>query len=89
MELKEISTSEIGVYAYLIGELHRRVGEVGAAETWFDRVARATNGDLKQQWLVELAIPQKTDPKEFIGRDRRFFDPNATTLLCKKAGFVL
>ncbi len=72
MELKEISTSEIGVYAYLIGELHRRVGEVGAAETWFDRVAQATNGDLKQQWLVELAIQQKTDPKEFIGSDRNF-----------------
>jgi uncharacterized protein len=70
MELKEISTSEIGVYAYLIGELHRRVGEIGAAETWFDRVAQATKGDPKQQWLVELATQQKTDPKEFIGRDR-------------------
>jgi hypothetical protein len=70
MELKEVSASEIGVYAYLIGELHRRVGEIGATETWFDRVAKATKGDPKQQWLVELAIQQKTDPKEFIGRDR-------------------
>ena len=69
MELKEISASEIGVCTYLIGELHRRVGEIGAAEIWFDRVAEATKGDPKRQWLVELATQQKTDPKEFIGRD--------------------
>ena len=69
IELKEISLSEIGVYTYLIGELHRRVGEIGAANIWFDRVAEATKGDPKQQWLVELAIQQKTNPKEFIGRD--------------------
>ena len=47
MELKEISASEIGVNTYLIGELHRRVGEIGAAETWFDRVADGTKGDPK------------------------------------------
>jgi uncharacterized protein (DUF2225 family) len=73
MELKEISASEIGVYTYLIGELHRRGGEIGAAATWFDRVAKATKGNPKQQWLVELAAQQKTDPKEFIGRDRNYY----------------
>ncbi|MGB9371836.1 MAG: DUF2225 domain-containing protein [Halobacteriota archaeon] len=69
MELKEISESDIGGYTYLIGELHRRVGEIGAANVWFNRVVEATNGDPEQQWLVDLAIQQKTRPKQFIGRD--------------------
>ena len=69
MELKEISESDIGGCTYLIGELHRRVGEIGAANVWFNRVVEATNGDPKQQWLADLAIQQKTRPKQFIGRD--------------------
>jgi len=69
MELKEISVSDTGGYTYLIGELHRRVGEIGAANVWFDRVVEATNGDPKRQWLIDLAIQQKTHPKQFIGRD--------------------
>ncbi len=76
MELKEIPRNQISSYIYLIGELHRRVGEIGAANEWFDKVAEATKGDSKQQWLVELAFQQKTNPKEFIGRDWSFrFNP--------------
>jgi hypothetical protein len=67
MELKEISARDAGLYTYLIGELHRRVGEIGAASVWFDRVAEATKGDPKQRWLEGLAFQQKTDPKELIG----------------------
>lgn len=70
IELKEISVDDTAVYTYLIGELHRRVGEIGAANEWFDKVPAAIEGDLKQQWLVELATQQKTNPKEFIGRDK-------------------
>jgi uncharacterized protein (DUF2225 family) len=69
MELKEISVSDIAGYTYLIGELHRRVEDIGAANVWFDRVAEATKGDPKQQWLVDLAAQQKTNPKEIIGGD--------------------
>ncbi len=72
MELKEISANEVSSYTYLIGELHRRVGEIGAANEWFDKVAEVTKGDSKQQWLLELAFQQKTNPKEFIGRDWSF-----------------
>jgi len=76
MELNEFSANEISSCTYLIGELHRRVGEIGAANEWFDKVAETTKGDSKQQWLVELASQQKTSPKEFIGRDWSFrFNP--------------
>jgi len=69
MEREEIPHEFVGVYTYLIGELYRRIGEVGAANVWYDQVVEAVKVYPKQQWLVDLAAQQKTNPKEKIGGD--------------------
>jgi uncharacterized protein (DUF2225 family) len=50
---------------YLIGELWRRLGDEPLAIMWFDAVHDAIV-DTEQEWLVKLAIRQKTTPMEYL-----------------------
>ncbi len=53
---------------FLIGELHRRLGDKDAAQTWFDRVAQEVTDPEEQSWLAKAAQVQKTSPvDEFPG----------------------
>ncbi|WP_262058179.1 DUF2225 domain-containing protein [Streptomyces sp. STR69] len=49
---------------YLIGEQYRRVGEPEAAARWYDRVIAEAGNAPEQRQLADLALQQKTDPKE-------------------------
>jgi len=60
----QVPKDERALTTYLIGELHRRVGNADKAKVWFARVPDAVGGDTERQWLIDLAIQQSTDPKE-------------------------
>jgi uncharacterized protein (DUF2225 family) len=49
---------------YLVGELHRRVGEREIAAKWFDRVVPLAGGNDKLKWLTTAAQQQKRKPKD-------------------------
>jgi uncharacterized protein (DUF2225 family) len=53
---------------YLVGELHRRVGEKDIAAKWFDRVAPLVGDNAELNWLTAAAQRQQTDPQEQFGR---------------------
>ena len=55
------------VLTYLVGELWRRIGDTAAAHAWFDRVAGAVCDVYTQQWIVDAARRQQTDPREWFG----------------------
>jgi len=65
---KEIPEEDLARYTYLIGELYRRIGNVEKAGMWFDRVINAPGEGEWRKWFIDLAIQQKTNPKEFVGK---------------------
>jgi hypothetical protein len=68
MERNEVAADSRATTTYLIGELHRRVGDMDKAKAWFARVPDAVGGNAKQEWLIDLAIQQSTHPKEIPRR---------------------
>jgi len=67
----QVPKEELATTTYLIGELHRRVGNLDKARLWFARVPEAVGDDAKQKWLTDLAIQQSTEPKEFVDEEAR------------------
>jgi uncharacterized protein (DUF2225 family) len=55
------------VLAYLVGELWRRVGDVAKANSWLARVPDEVWDPDEQQWILEAASRQRTDPREWFG----------------------
>lgn len=53
-------------YSYLIGENYRRIGDPARAAVWFERAIDVAAQDGELKWLLDLALQQKTAPKEFI-----------------------
>jgi uncharacterized protein len=51
---------------YLVGELHRRVGEGEAAAAWFGRVAALAEADETGERLAALAERQRQEPSDVI-----------------------
>jgi uncharacterized protein (DUF2225 family) len=70
MERNEVAADSRAVITYLIGELYRRVGDPDKAKAWFARVPDAVGGNAKQEWLIDLAIQQSTNPKEMVDEKR-------------------
>lgn len=66
MAAGQVPKDERAFLTYLIGELHRRTGNPDKARTWFARVPDAVGDNAEQKWLIDLAIQQSTDPKEFV-----------------------
>jgi uncharacterized protein (DUF2225 family) len=71
---KAINNSEIDgekklFYTYLIGELYRRVDNITMSERWFDKVIGYATEDPASRWISELALQQKTNPRELIDPD--------------------
>jgi uncharacterized protein (DUF2225 family) len=66
LQAGEIPAGEAVHYAYLTGELYRRVGDQENAHRWFDRVAEIAGQDPKNRRYVELARQQRTNPKETL-----------------------
>ncbi|HJN19248.1 MAG TPA: DUF2225 domain-containing protein [Armatimonadota bacterium] len=62
----------VPVYTYLVGELHRRLGNDQAASTWYARAGTLVADIPELAWLGAVIEQQMTDPQEFI--DRRGLD---------------
>ncbi|MEW6376461.1 MAG: DUF2225 domain-containing protein [Thermodesulfobacteriota bacterium] len=62
----ETLKEEKAIYTYLMGELYRRIGDVEHMVLWFDRVKGTIGEDEGLKWLMDLAIQQKTHPKNFF-----------------------
>ena len=62
----EVPEDSVAVITYLVGELYRRIGEESYAHLWFDRVPEVAGQNPKAQWVIDLALQQKTDPKETL-----------------------
>jgi len=70
MDAGQVPKDERAPITYLIGELHRRTGNADKAKVWFARVPDAVADDPDGQWLVDLAIQQSTNPKDFVDEER-------------------
>jgi len=60
----QIKTVERAFYAYLLGEMYRRLGDMEWAEVWYDRVRAEVGNDRSQLWLIELADRQRHEPQD-------------------------
>jgi len=57
---------DLVVIGYLVGELHRKLGETDEAVRWFEQAIAWSSGLQKMQELVELAERQARDPREVV-----------------------
>jgi len=62
-----VPRTDRAVLVYLIGELWRRAGDVQNANVWFARVHDEVVDAHIQQWIIESAERQRTDPREWFG----------------------
>ncbi|MBA2686775.1 MAG: DUF2225 domain-containing protein [Gemmatimonadaceae bacterium] len=62
-----IPREERAVITYLIGELWRRVGDLTQAGAWFGLISDEIINPLAQQWIVDAAHQQLTEPREWFG----------------------
>jgi uncharacterized protein (DUF2225 family) len=58
---------ERAVLTYLVGELWRRVGDTVAAARWFNRVSDEVLDLAAQRWVVDAALQQRENPREWFG----------------------
>ena len=57
---------DLVVIAYLVGELHRRLGETEEGKRWFEQAIAWSSGLQQLQELVELAERQARDPSDLV-----------------------
>ncbi len=57
---------DLVVIAYLVGELHRRLGDPAEAGRWFEQTAGWSSGLPHMQDLLELAERQGRDPRDVV-----------------------
>jgi len=62
-----VQREERAVLTYLVGELWRRVGDVAVSNQWFDAVPGEIVDPGAQQWVLDAAHRQQTDPREWFG----------------------
>jgi hypothetical protein len=62
----EIPQSERAVMTYLVGELHRRIGDVKTAHRWFDKVEGEIEDMTTQKWILDTAKQQRDYPREWF-----------------------
>ena len=57
---------DLVVIAYLVGEIHRKLGETEEGKRWFEQAIAWSSGLQKMESLVELAERQARDPREVV-----------------------
>jgi uncharacterized protein (DUF2225 family) len=63
----EVSSDELPVITYLVGELYRRIGNRNQALVWFNKVLRLAPGLSKEkEWLIPLCCQQIKNPEEWL-----------------------
>jgi len=60
----QVPGDQIFAVKYLIAEINRRIGNTETASTMFDEVISLTENNKEQEFIHNLAIQQKTNPKE-------------------------
>jgi len=66
LENSELNEADEGIVTYMIGELHRRLGDTDTATHWFTRVIDRAKHDPSWQRLAELAQRQHETPRNTI-----------------------
>lgn len=61
-----VDQDQRAVITYLVGELWRRVGDVKTAGEWFDRVPSEIVAPVRQRWILDAALQQRDDPREWF-----------------------
>jgi uncharacterized protein (DUF2225 family) len=61
-----VDQDQRAVLTYLVGELWRRVGDVKTAAKWFDRVPSEIVAPVRQRWILNAALQQRDDPREWF-----------------------
>jgi uncharacterized protein (DUF2225 family) len=61
---EQVPTDQIFAVKYLIAEINRRIGNAETANIIFDEVISLTENNKEQEFIHNLAIQQKTNPKE-------------------------
>jgi uncharacterized protein (DUF2225 family) len=62
-----VAGEERAVLTYLVGELWRRVGDLGKASYWFSQVEDEIVDLPTQAWITAAAEQQQSDPQEWFG----------------------
>jgi uncharacterized protein len=62
-----VVSDERAVLTYLVGELWRRIGDLGQSRSWFDKVADEITDNDSQHWVIAAAEQQRSDPQEWFG----------------------
>lgn len=66
-EFDGVGREERAVLTYLVGELWRRIGDLGQARTWFEKVPDEVLDSESQEWIVAAADQQLINPQEWFG----------------------
>lgn len=61
-----VPADERAVLTYLVGELWRRIGDSKQAEEWFAKVPDEVTDADTQAWVVNAALQQQDQPKEWF-----------------------
>ena len=69
LQSDELDAEERASVTYLVGELHRRLGNDSEAATWFDRVESEIIDAKEQEWVARAAGMQKENPVEVFPED--------------------
>lgn len=62
-----VPVEQEALITYLIGELYRRIGELDAAHTWFNKVILRAETDESWQEIARFATQQRDNPKQMFG----------------------
>ena len=65
-EKGQVPSDQFYTILYLIGEIYRRIGNQDQANKYFDEVISLTKNRKDQETVHNLAIQQKTNPKEIL-----------------------
>lgn len=68
VQKEEYDLASLAQATYLIGELYRRAGDGSKSDEWFRNAERLARPIAELQWIYELAMQQRLDPREFIDR---------------------
>jgi uncharacterized protein len=63
LDTDELNEADEGIVTYMIGELHRRLGDAETATQWFTRVIDRARHDPSWQHVAELAQRQHETPR--------------------------
>jgi uncharacterized protein len=61
-----VARDERASLTYLVGELWRRIGDPARAHAWFARVPDEITSPATQQWIIDAARRQESEPREWF-----------------------